>query len=100
MKMKIHSEDFTNITNKKCLSATFTVHSFNKDIEWCLSLYPKGDEEECEDYLSIFLKNISTFAVEATVTFFLLDVENEKVPEKKMSKDIFNTAGSGDTVNL
>lgn len=93
-KIKIDSDEFTRKINKEYVSSTFITPIFGKakEIKWRLKLYPKGDEKEFENCVSIYLKNISGFAVEATVSFSLLNLKNERVKEKKMSKGFFNAS--------
>lgn len=63
----------------KITSPEFTAIVANAKHEWKFSLYSKGQDDTCEDYLSIFLGNTGSTDFTADVTFGILNNKNETV---------------------
>lgn len=83
--------DFTSETDgQKMSSRTFSAYSSGQETKWRLDLYPSGHDEDDEKFVSIFLKSLNSFEVEAYSTFFLLDKNNINVGQTAKCKQLFN----------
>lgn len=94
--VNINSTDFTSKTSgQKVTSPAFITQSYNKDIKWRLDLYPKGHSQKEEDYMCLFLRNISRFEVETTASFSLLSSHGvRKIHQVPRGKEIFKQSQS------
>lgn len=88
---KIKISDFTSIENGQYLSsANIITHSFGKEIKWCIDLSPKGRTKDCENFVSIFLRNLNSFELWCEFCFFFLSNNGAKVKLWKTSKQLFS----------
>uniref|UniRef100_A0A0K0EVZ1 Speckle-type POZ protein-like (inferred by orthology to a human protein) n=1 Tax=Strongyloides venezuelensis TaxID=75913 RepID=A0A0K0EVZ1_STRVS len=63
-------------TGEKIISPTFVVGSEERS-EWCLWVYPNGDEEESKEYVSIYLVLLNPDKAKLRLEFLILDDEDE-----------------------
>lgn len=69
--------------------------------KWTICVYPKGANEESEEFVSIYLKSFNESDVEVTYSFHLLDAKNVRYPRYFVEKCVFQEyekAGTGDFV--
>ena len=60
----------------------------NDDTKWSLRVYPKGKNQENEDYLSVFLRLVSSNQpeVKARSNIFILNAKREKANAKEFQQ--------------
>uniref|UniRef100_A0A0K0F3C5 Speckle-type POZ protein-like (inferred by orthology to a human protein) n=1 Tax=Strongyloides venezuelensis TaxID=75913 RepID=A0A0K0F3C5_STRVS len=83
-------------TGEKIISPTFVVGSKERS-EWCLWVYPNGEEEESKEYVSVFLILLKPNKAKVK---FSLSILNDKKEEENVklvteSKDFANGWGQG-----
>uniref|UniRef100_A0A0K0F3J7 Speckle-type POZ protein-like (inferred by orthology to a human protein) n=1 Tax=Strongyloides venezuelensis TaxID=75913 RepID=A0A0K0F3J7_STRVS len=83
-------------TGEKIISPTFVVGSEERS-EWCLLVYPNGDEEESKEYVSVYLTLLKPDKAKGKYKFSIL---NDKKEEKNVkfvteSKDFVKDMGLG-----
>ena len=61
-------------------SSTFCTGPDADELQWCLQIYPKGDDGTCTGYISLFLELVQCNKTEvfAKYKFSILDVEQRK----------------------
>uniref|UniRef100_A0A0K0FQ12 Speckle-type POZ protein-like (inferred by orthology to a human protein) n=1 Tax=Strongyloides venezuelensis TaxID=75913 RepID=A0A0K0FQ12_STRVS len=77
---------------EKIISPTFVVGSKEKS-EWCLHIYPNGDNEESKEYVSVYLELLKP---NTAITKYRFSILNEKGEEK----NIFNCEDFGRFDNI
>uniref|UniRef100_A0A0K0EVZ5 Speckle-type POZ protein-like (inferred by orthology to a human protein) n=1 Tax=Strongyloides venezuelensis TaxID=75913 RepID=A0A0K0EVZ5_STRVS len=66
-------------TGEKIISPTFGVGSKERS-EWCLWVYPNGDEEESKEYVSVYLVLLKPDKAKARCSFSIIrDTEDNKI---------------------
>lgn len=76
------------------VSPLFKTNSVNK---WRLVLYPKGKNERCKGFLSLYLQNCSLVDVQATFSLSLMNQSNFKVENcGTVNNGFFKTQDSAD----
>uniref|UniRef100_A0A0K0F368 Speckle-type POZ protein-like (inferred by orthology to a human protein) n=1 Tax=Strongyloides venezuelensis TaxID=75913 RepID=A0A0K0F368_STRVS len=73
-------------TGEKIISPPFVVGSKERS-EWCLWLYPNGEEEESKEYVSVYLILLKPDTAKAKYNFFILN-NKKKVRNIRLSKTI------------
>jgi len=77
-------------TKEKLKSSIFSGKANDDELKWCIELYPKGVDEECRDYISLYLTIVSCRKpVQAKYRFSLLTARREEHREAN-SQDIRN----------
>uniref|UniRef100_A0A0N5CHC3 BTB domain-containing protein n=1 Tax=Strongyloides papillosus TaxID=174720 RepID=A0A0N5CHC3_STREA len=83
-------------TGESISSSTFVIAGKEKS-EWCLNIYPNGEDEDSKEYVSVYLELLRPEKAKAKYRFSIL---NDKEEEKNVkfvteSKDFVKHKGSG-----
>lgn len=80
-------------TGQYVSSPEYTTQTFGKEVKWRIDLYPNGFSQEFEDDVGVFLTNLSSFEVEATTRFYLVDYKNNNKKYKyQMKKHLYSAS--------
>ncbi|KAK8762138.1 hypothetical protein V5799_026596 [Amblyomma americanum] len=81
-------------TSQALLSSTFSAGE-RKSMAWRLKLFPRGGNDSCKDFVSIFLVSCRGRRVYAEATFSIIDSKKEQVNSKHTRKRIFSRKCTG-----
>ena len=75
----------------KIISPVFCTPNEFVDLEWRMSLYPRGKipDETKENYLSLYIESLNDMKLTATIVLSILNVKGEKVIEKTLLNKVF-----------